>query len=65
MMARADFQPVGGDGVDRLARVAQMVTDAVALLNKAMDEIKSEKGPGTDDDGDAPSAPDGDAQQPG
>lgn len=54
----------GDDGVDRLARVADMLTNAVDLLNQAMDEIKSEKGPGPDD-GDASRPLDRDPEQPG
>jgi hypothetical protein len=57
---------VGGDAADRLARFASMVTDAVAMLNQAVAEIKSEneneKGFETDDDA---RKSDGNAEQPG
>jgi hypothetical protein len=52
-------------GADRLARVADMVTNAVALLQQAMDEIRADQKGTDDDDGDAAGAPDGDIEQPG
>jgi hypothetical protein len=53
----------GDDNVDRLSRVADMLTNAVDLLTRAMEEIKTERGPG-DDDGDASGAPDRNPEQP-
>lgn len=58
------MQAFGDDAADRLTRVADMLTSAVELLNQAMEEIKSERGPG-DDDGDASGTPDRDSEQPG
>lgn len=49
-------RPAGGDsGADRLSRVADMLSNAVALLNEAMEEIKGEKGP--EDERNAPRPP--------
>jgi hypothetical protein len=60
-MVETPARPVGGDsGADRLSRVADMLSNAVALLNEAMDEIKTEKG--KEDDGTAPGASDRDAE---
>jgi len=56
-------KPPGGDNADRLARVAAMVTDAVALLNQAMDEIRDDKGHGEHDERDAARPPDRDTEQ--
>lgn len=58
MVKTPPAQPAGREGgeVDRLSRVADMLCNAVALLNEAMDEIKAEKGNG-EDDGYAPGAP--------
>jgi hypothetical protein len=53
----------GDPGDDRLARASAMVNDAVALLLKAMEEIKGEGGHG--DDRDAAGSPDRNDQQPG
>lgn len=54
--------PVGEGGADRLTRVAQMVCNAVELLNQAMDEIKAENADtkaqrGQDDDRDPSGTP--------
>lgn len=62
-MVQTPARPAGGDsGADRLSRVADMLSNAVALLNNAMEEIKSEKG--TTDDHDLPGQSFGDAEQP-
>jgi hypothetical protein len=53
-----------GNGDDRLERVAAMLTNAVDLLNAAMEEIRGEEG-GDDDDGDASGPPDRKPEQPG
>jgi len=55
--------PYAGDGGARLERVAAMLCDAVELLNRAMTEIRGEKGHG-DDDRDAAGSPDGEPEQP-
>lgn len=60
----APITTTSSDGADRLARVADMLTNAVDLLNQAMEEIKTEKGPGADDR-DASRPPDRDPEQPG
>ena len=49
----------GDSGADRLTRAVDMVDQAVALLLQVMEEFKSEKGFGTDDDSDAACPPDG------
>lgn len=53
-------RPAAASG-DRLDRVAEMLCDAVDLLNRAMEEIKGER---EDDDGDAARPPDRKPQQP-
>lgn len=58
-----EYQRPVGAAEDRLTRVAQMVCNAVDLLNQAIDEIKGEK-LGDDDDGAATRPPDGNPQQP-
>lgn len=63
-MSRTQTPITGADAADRLARVADMLTNAVGLLEQAMEEIKSEKGSGPDD-GDASRPPDRDTEQPG
>ncbi len=55
----------GGDNLDRLARVVEMVNDAVDLLNRAVDEIKGEKGHEESDERDAAGAPERNTEQPG
>jgi len=54
-----------GDNAARLARVSAMVTDAVALLNAAMDEIKIDLDHGDADERDAARPPQRDPEQPG
>lgn len=63
-MVTTEKPPPGGDNVDRLARVAAMVSDAVALLNKAMDEIRDNEH-GDADERHAARPPERHPEQPG
>lgn len=63
-MATTQRPPAGGDNVDRLARAAAMVTDAVALLNQAIDEFMHDRGHGDTDERDAARPPERDPEQP-
>lgn len=58
-MVHPSTRPVSVDSaVDRMSRVADMLSEAVSLLREAIDETKREKEKGCEDDGDAAGEPD-------